>query len=95
VDEIEPGEGAIVRRGLAKHAVYRAENGSLVELSATCTHVGCIVHWNSFEKCWDCPCHGSQFQPDGSVLNAPAVSPLAKVPQQPERQPRQAALHET
>jgi hypothetical protein len=95
VEEIAPGEGAIVRSGLAKHAVYRAENGSLVELSATCTHVGCIVHWNSFEKCWDCPCHGSQFQPDGSVLNAPAVSPLAKVSQQPERQPRQAALHET
>jgi glycine/D-amino acid oxidase-like deaminating enzyme/nitrite reductase/ring-hydroxylating ferredoxin subunit len=95
VDEMAPGEGAIVRSGLAKHAVYRAENGSLIELSASCTHVGCIVHWNSFEKCWDCPCHGSQFQPDGSVLNAPAVSPLTKVSQQPERQPRQAALHET
>jgi Rieske Fe-S protein len=78
VDEIAPGEGAIVRRGLAKHAVSRAEDGSLIELSAICTHVGCIVHWNSFEKCWDCPCHGSQFRPDGSVLNAPAISPLAR-----------------
>jgi glycine/D-amino acid oxidase-like deaminating enzyme/nitrite reductase/ring-hydroxylating ferredoxin subunit len=76
VDQIAPGEGAIVRRGLAKHAVYRAEDGSVVERSAVCTHVGCIVHWNSFEKCWDCPCHGSQFQPDGTVLNGPAVSPL-------------------
>jgi hypothetical protein len=85
VDQIKPGEGAILRRGLAKHAVYRAEDGSLTELSAVCTHVGCIVHWNSFEKCWDCPCHGSQFQPDGSVLNAPAISPLAKV-DQPARQ---------
>lgn len=79
VDEIKPGEGAILRRGIAKHAVYRDEDGTITELSAVCTHVGCIVHWNSFEKCWDCPCHGSQFQPDGTVLNAPAISPLAKI----------------
>ena len=79
VDQIKPGEGAIVRRGLAKHAVYRAEDGSITERSAVCTHVGCIVHWNGFEKCWDCPCHGSQFLPDGSVLNGPAVRPLAMV----------------
>jgi nitrite reductase/ring-hydroxylating ferredoxin subunit len=79
VDEIPPGEGAIVRRGLAKHAVYRADDGTVVERSAVCTHVGCIVHWNGFEKCWDCPCHGSQFQPDGTVINGPAIRPLAKV----------------
>jgi hypothetical protein len=79
VDQIDPGEGAILRRGLAKHAVYRAKDGSIIERSAACTHVGCIVHWNSFEQCWDCPCHGSQFLPDGSVLNGPAVRPLAKV----------------
>ena len=78
IDEIEPGEGAILRRGLAKHAVYHGEDGQFIERSAVCTHVGCIVHWNSFEKCWDCPCHGSQFLPDGSVLNGPAVRPLAK-----------------
>lgn len=79
VDEIERGQGAIVRRGLAKHAVFRTEEGEVIERSASCTHVGCIVHWNSFEQCWDCPCHGSQFQPDGSVLNGPAVRPLARV----------------
>ena len=79
VDEIQPGQGAIVRRGLAKHAVSRSEDGQLIERSAVCTHVGCIVHWNSFEQCWDCPCHGSQFQPDGGVINGPAVRPLASV----------------
>jgi hypothetical protein len=78
-DQLKPGEGAIIRRGIARHAVYRADDGSIIERSATCTHMGCIVHWNSFEKCWDCPCHGSQFQPDGRVLNAPATSPLAGV----------------
>lgn len=79
IGEIPPGEGAIVRRGLAKHAVYRADDGTVVERSAVCTHVGCIVHWNGFEKCWDCPCHGSQFQPDGTVINGPAIKPLAEV----------------
>ena len=78
IDEIKPGEGAIVRSGMAKHAVYRAEDGTLTERSAVCTHIGCIVHWNGFEKCWDCPCHGSQFAPDGQVLNGPAVRPLAE-----------------
>jgi glycine/D-amino acid oxidase-like deaminating enzyme/Rieske Fe-S protein len=79
IDQIKPGEGAIVRRGAAKHAVYRAEDGAVTERSAICTHVGCIVHWNGFEKCWDCPCHGSQFLPDGTVLNGPATRPLAKI----------------
>ena len=76
VDEIAPGEGAIMRSGATKVACYKSENGIIIRRSATCTHVGCMVHWNPFEKCWDCPCHGSQFAPDGQVLNGPAVSPL-------------------
>lgn len=76
--ELQPGQGAILRRGLHKVAAYRGEDGLLVERSATCTHVGCVVHWNSFERCWDCPCHGSQFAPDGRVLNGPALKSLAK-----------------
>jgi glycine/D-amino acid oxidase-like deaminating enzyme/nitrite reductase/ring-hydroxylating ferredoxin subunit len=79
IDRIKPGEGAVLRRGAAKHAVFKGEDGTITERSAVCTHVGCIVHWNSFEKCWDCPCHGSQFLPDGSVINGPAITPLAEV----------------
>jgi glycine/D-amino acid oxidase-like deaminating enzyme/nitrite reductase/ring-hydroxylating ferredoxin subunit len=78
-DELKAGEGAIVRRGASKIAAFRNEDGSLVQRSATCTHIGCVVHWNPFEQCWDCPCHGSQFGPDGSVINAPAIRPLAEV----------------
>jgi glycine/D-amino acid oxidase-like deaminating enzyme/nitrite reductase/ring-hydroxylating ferredoxin subunit len=77
VDELKPGEGGIIRRGLHKVAAYRDLDGKLLERSATCTHLGCLVHWNGFERCWDCPCHGSQFAPDGKVLNGPAVQPLA------------------
>lgn len=78
VDELKPGEGGIIRRGLHKIAAYRDFDGKVTERSATCTHLGCLVHWNGFERCWDCPCHGSQFAPDGSVLNGPAVQPLAE-----------------
>jgi hypothetical protein len=87
LDEIKPGEGAILRRGLRKIAAYRDEGGRLTERSAVCTHAGCIVHWNGLEKCWDCPCHGSQFAIDGGVLNGPAVRPLAEVREPAEIDP--------
>ena len=76
VAEIPPGSGAVVRRGLKKIAVYRDTSGGLQERSAVCTHLGCIVSWNSLEKSWDCPCHGSRFDPAGRVLNGPAIDPL-------------------
>ena len=79
VDDIPAGWGAVVRRGMKEIAAYRDENGALVERSADCTHAGCVVHWNSTEKSWDCPCHGSRFEPTGDVLNGPAVSPLSEV----------------
>ncbi len=77
-DDIRSGEGAVLRQGLAKHAVYRDENGTLHSLSAVCPHLGCIVHWNSLERTWDCPCHGSRFAVDGAVLNGPAVVGLRR-----------------
>jgi Rieske Fe-S protein len=80
-DELKPGQGAIVRQGLKKIAAYRDENGLLLLRSAACSHLGCHLHWNSFERCWDCPCHGSHFAPDGRVLNSPAIGPLAEVEQ--------------
>jgi Rieske Fe-S protein len=77
-DELEAGQGGILREGLRKLAVCRDLEGTLHISSASCTHLGCHVHWNSTEQCWDCPCHGSQFAPDGSVLNGPAITPLEK-----------------
>jgi glycine/D-amino acid oxidase-like deaminating enzyme/nitrite reductase/ring-hydroxylating ferredoxin subunit len=76
-EDLKPGQGAIIREGLAKIAAYRGEDGTLQRRSAMCTHIGCHVHWNSLEVCWDCPCHGSHFAVDGTALNAPAVAPLA------------------
>ncbi len=78
-DAIPPGHGAVVRRGLTKLAVYRAEDGTAKEFSATCPHMGCVVRWNPGETTWDCPCHGSRFSAAGEVTHGPAVSGLKPV----------------
>jgi glycine/D-amino acid oxidase-like deaminating enzyme/nitrite reductase/ring-hydroxylating ferredoxin subunit len=90
--KIAPGEGAVVRHGLEKLAVYRDERGSVHELAAICPHLGCIVHWNAGEKTWDCPCHGSRFDAYGKVVNGPALHPLCKTEtaQPAEEQPQTA-----
>jgi Rieske Fe-S protein len=79
VDDIEPGSGAVIRDGLHKVAVHRTENGKLQKVSAVCTHLGCQVEWNNLEKTWDCPCHGSRFKTDGTVMSGPATDPLESV----------------
>ena len=78
-EDIPPGSGAVIRRGLSKVAVYRHSNGSMEEFSAVCPHLGGIVAWNPTEKTWDCPCHGSRFDVSGRVLNGPAIGGLEPV----------------
>ena len=79
-DDIDPGDGAIVRSGVQRVAAFRDADGDLYRLSATCTHLGCEVRFNQAEESWDCPCHGSRFDArDGRVLEGPAVEPLKLV----------------
>ncbi len=78
-EEIAPGCGAVLQRGIHKVAAYRDDAGQLHERSAICTHLGCVVQWNGLERSWDCPCHGSRFATDGAVLNGPAPYPLKKL----------------
>jgi len=76
LEEIDEGEGGIVTSGDHKVAVYRDRKGTAHVLSAKCTHMGCTVKWNTTDKTWDCPCHGSRFGPTGEVVNGPAAKPL-------------------
>jgi glycine/D-amino acid oxidase-like deaminating enzyme/nitrite reductase/ring-hydroxylating ferredoxin subunit len=78
IEEIAPGQGAIMSKGASKLAVYRDSSGTAHIRSAVCPHLRCIVGWNSDEQTWDCPCHGSRFDRYGKVMNGPANEDLAK-----------------
>jgi glycine/D-amino acid oxidase-like deaminating enzyme/nitrite reductase/ring-hydroxylating ferredoxin subunit len=76
IRKLPPGDGTIARVGRRHLAVYRDDDGELHGLSARCTHLGCLVGWNTGDRTWECPCHGSRFGADGSLLQGPATAPL-------------------
>ena len=76
--ELAPGEGDIVDHDGETVAGYRDDDGRLMAVSPTCTHLWCRVAWNEAERSWDCPCHGSRFAPDGTVIEGPAVRDLKR-----------------
>lgn len=80
LQKLKAGEGKVVKKEGQRLAVYRNDDGELEIVSAICTHMGCHVHWNKAEQSWDCPCHGSRFDTDGSVIEGPAFEPLQKNP---------------
>jgi glycine/D-amino acid oxidase-like deaminating enzyme/nitrite reductase/ring-hydroxylating ferredoxin subunit len=77
--DVKRGSGQVVKIDGKRVACSRDAAGKLTSVSAVCTHMGCLVHWNSAESSWDCPCHGSRFKPDGSVIAGPAETPLEAV----------------
>jgi glycine/D-amino acid oxidase-like deaminating enzyme len=78
-EALKPGQGGLVRDGINVIGAFRDEQGKMHRVSSKCSHVWCTVHFNSFERCWDCPCHGSHFGIDGQELCAPATAPLEPV----------------
>lgn len=79
LEQIPTGGGVVVSIEGQDVAVSRSADGDVNAVSATCTHMGCTVSWNSAESSWDCPCHGSRFAPDGRVLHGPAIESLEVV----------------
>jgi nitrite reductase/ring-hydroxylating ferredoxin subunit len=78
-DEVKRGDGKVLKLDGKQVACSRDSKGKLTTVSAVCTHMGCLVHWNNAEKTWDCPCHGSRFATSGNVLAGPAETPLEKI----------------
>ena len=77
--ELAPGEAKVVKYDGESIALYKDENGALHAVNPSCTHINCMVDWNSAERSWDCPCHGSRFSMDGEMLTAPARKDLEKI----------------
>ncbi len=73
----QKGEGKILDVNGEYVAIYRDEIGELHGFSPLCTHEMCEIEWNGDDKNWQCPCHGSQYYPDGSVKEGPAEEPLS------------------
>ncbi len=74
--ELRDDDGAIIRAGALKVAVYKDAESNVHAYSAVCPHLGCYVRWNPDEKSFDCPCHGSRFSCNGKVMNGPSPSDL-------------------
>jgi Rieske Fe-S protein len=79
IENVPRGQGRVLMVGGKRAAVHRTSDGEVRKVSAVCTHMGCIVQWNGAENTWDCPCHGSRFKPDGSVIGGPAETPLEPI----------------
>jgi Rieske Fe-S protein len=71
-----PGQARVGRMGRRIVGAYCDTDGAVHAVEAQCTHLGCTLAFNDAERSWDCPCHGSRFGVDGSVLQGPAVRPL-------------------
>jgi glycine/D-amino acid oxidase-like deaminating enzyme/nitrite reductase/ring-hydroxylating ferredoxin subunit len=72
LSELAPGEAKLVKYEGKSLALYKDEDGELHAVNPVCPHAKCTVDWNSAEKSWDCPCHGSRFDMNGEVLTGPA-----------------------
>ncbi|GAB3805062.1 FAD-dependent oxidoreductase [Virgibacillus kimchii] len=79
LNELPPDEAAVTRIKGKRAGAYRDHNNNLYVVDTTCTHMGCEVEWNSGDRTWDCPCHGSRFSYTGEVLEGPAKKPLTEI----------------
>ncbi|MBS4176746.1 FAD-dependent oxidoreductase [Lederbergia citrea] len=77
--DIKEGEGAVVTIKGGRAGAFKTEAGQLFVVDTTCTHMGCEINWNSGDRTWDCPCHGSRFSYEGEVIEGPAQRPLKRI----------------
>ena len=76
--DLKNGEAGYAEYHGEKIGAYRDGEGGLHGVKPYCRHMHCPLSWNAEEKTWDCPCHGSRYDPDGRVLEGPAMRSLGK-----------------
>ena len=81
LETLKKDSGVVFRKGTKMVAAYKNEIGTIEYMNAACPHLSGIVNWNSAEKSWDCPCHGSRFDCHGKVMEGPAISGLKALPE--------------
>ncbi len=74
--EISLGDAKIVRVSKKAIAVVKGSDGTVRAFSAICTHLGCVVQYQSEKKIFHCNCHGSEFDLAGKNIAGPAPKPL-------------------
>ncbi len=79
LSELAAGEAKLVKYEGESIAMYRDDTGLVHAINPVCPHAKCVVGWNSAERSWDCPCHGSRFSVDGELLTGPSRSNLEKI----------------
>ncbi|MBI4870588.1 MAG: Rieske 2Fe-2S domain-containing protein [Candidatus Riflebacteria bacterium] len=78
-DEVPPGKAKTVLLN-GKPVLVLNTGDTMLALTATCPHLGCVVRWNEQMGKFICPCHGASFDVRGNVLSGPAPAPLGAVP---------------
>ena len=75
---INPGSGRVIELEGEKVGIYKTKENQIFAVDPKCTHLGCQLEWNEEEETWDCPCHGSRFNYDGTLLDEPAGEPITR-----------------
>lgn len=76
LDDLNRSEGKIIKFNNRRYGLFKDDNGNIIMVKATCTHLGCGLMFNKIDRTYDCPCHGSKFNYDGRVLSGPAKCDL-------------------
>ena len=63
----------------SKPVILVRQRDGFKAFSASCTHLGCLVKWDTGKKKFLCPCHAAEFDPNGNVLSGPPPAPLPEV----------------
>ncbi len=71
-DFYPPNVKVITKNGI-KYGIYIDENNNEHIVQNVCPHMKCNLIFNTIDKTWDCPCHGSRFDIDGKVIKGPSV----------------------
>ena len=72
IDNIPLNTGKIIKENNVNIGIYKDENGKIYKINPYCSHLKCLLTFNTQDKTWDCPCHGSRFDIYGNLIYGPA-----------------------